>query len=104
MNPTYRLNSTNLHSIHRNYNPLKQVYRLCPLTNNFKLEDSRPIIIPHEYIQPFEITLLEKMHNFKFDQKLYNRIQANYELSPVNKEVNVISGLELFCHSFALKT
>ena len=47
----------------------------CPLTKTFNDENSRPLIIPHEYIQPIEVPILEFIHNTKHNHKIYNLIQ-----------------------------
>ena len=45
----YCIKSTNLYGILRNYDPVRQMYIFCPLTNTSPIDDSRPIIIIHEY-------------------------------------------------------
>ena len=54
LNFTYCLKNTNLYGILRNYDPVTQMYIFCPITKNFNDEESRPFIIPHEFIQPIE--------------------------------------------------
>ena len=66
LNFTYCIKSTNLHSIPRNW----QMYLFCPLTNTFPIDDARPLIMPHEYVEPIEITLLEHIHDTNFNHQL----------------------------------
>ena len=61
--------STNL----RNYDPVRQKYIFCPLSNNFPLEDSRSNIISHEYIQPVEIAFLESIQHFRLNHELKSK-------------------------------
>ena len=58
LNFTYCLKNTNFQAIFRNYDPVTQMYIFCPLTKTFNDEESRPLIIPHEYIQPIEVNIL----------------------------------------------
>ena len=51
------------------------MYIFCRLTKTFNDEESRPLIIPHEYIQPIEVPNLEFIHNTKNNHKIYNLIQ-----------------------------
>ena len=46
------IKNTNIHGILRNYDPIRQMYIFCPLTKSFDVEEFRPLIIPHEYLQP----------------------------------------------------
>ena len=72
------------------------MYIFCPLTKNFNVEESRPLIDPHEYIQPIEISILEFIHNTKYNHKLFNLIQhTNCEFSIGTEEFNTIKALEL---------
>ena len=57
LNFTYCIKNTNLQGILRNYDPITQMYIFCPLTKTFKVEESRPLIVPHEYIQSIEIPI-----------------------------------------------
>ena len=96
LNFTYCIKSTNLNGILRNYDPVRQMFIFCPLTNNFPLEDARPIIMPHEYIQPIEVALLENIHNIKINHKLFNLIQSSsHEFSAITEEVNISRAFEL---------
>ena len=63
LNFTYCIKNTNFQGILGNYDPITQMYILCPLTKTFSIEESRPLIVPHEYIQPVEIPILEFIHN-----------------------------------------
>ena len=75
LNFTYCIKNTNFQGILRNYDPITQVYIFCPLTKTFNDEESRPLIIPHEYIPPIEVHILEFIHNTKYNHKIYNLIQ-----------------------------
>ena len=93
LNFNYCIKNTNLHGILRNYDPIRQMYIFCPLTN---ADDSRPPINPHKYIQPIEIPKLEYINYTKNYNKLYNLIQNTWhEFSLNNEELNTIRALEL---------
>ena len=80
----------------RNYDPIRHMYIFCQLSKTFSLDESRPLIVPHEYIQPVEVPILEYMHNTKYNHKLYNLIQNTpHELSPRSEEEKIIKALEL---------
>ena len=67
------------------------MYIFCPLTKTLNVEESRLLIVPHEYIQPIEIPILEFIHNTKYDHKLFNLIQhTNHEFSVGTEELNTI--------------
>ena len=75
---------------------MQQMYIFCPLTRSFDVDESRPLIIPHEHIQPIEIHILEYRHNIKYNHKFYNLIQnTSHEYSDNNEELNIIRALEL---------
>ena len=93
---TYCFKSTDFQGILRNYDPIMQMYIFCPLTKNFNVEDSRPLIVPHENIQPIEIPILEFIHNTKYNHKLYNLIQITpHEFSVGTEELKTIHALQL---------
>ena len=72
------------------------MYIFCPLTKTFNVEESRPLFVPHEYIQPIEILILEFIHNTKYNHKLFNPIQhTNHEFSVGTEELNAIKALQL---------
>ena len=72
------------------------MYIFCPLTKLLNVEESHPLIIPHELLQPVEVPILEFIYNTRYNQKLYNLIQNTlYELSPSTEEHNIIKALEL---------
>ena len=75
LNFTYCIKDTNLHGILRNYDPVTQMYIFCPITKTLNAEESRPFLMPHEFIQPIEIPILEFIHNTKYNHKIYNLIQ-----------------------------
>ena len=66
------------------------MYIFCPLTISFDVEESCPLIIPHEYKQPTEVHILEYSHKTKYNHKLYNLIENTYEFLLNNEEHNVI--------------
>ena len=76
--------------------PIIQMYIFCPLTKLFNIDESRPLIVPHEFLQPVEVPILDFIYNTCYNHKLYNLIQnAPYELSPSTEEHNIIKALEL---------
>ena len=96
LNFTYCIKDTNLHGILRNYDPITQMYIFCPITKTFNAEESRPFLIPHEFVQPIEISILEFIHNTKFNHKLYNLIQNTpYEFAVGTEELTTIKALQL---------
>ena len=96
LNFTYCIKDTNLHGILRNYDPITQMYVFCPITKTFNAEESRPFLIPHEFVQPIEIPILEFIHNTKFNHKLYNLIQNTpYEFAVGTEELTTIKALQL---------
>ena len=96
LNFTYCIKDTNLHGILRNYDPITQMYIFCPITKTFNAEESRPFLIPHEFLQPIEIPILEFIHNTKFNHKLYNLIQNTpYEFAVGTEELTTIKALQL---------
>ena len=58
LNFTYCIKDTNLHGILRNYDPVSQMYIICPITKTFNAEESRPFLIPNEFITPIEKPIL----------------------------------------------
>ena len=96
LNFTYCIKDTNLHGILRNYDPITQMYIFCPIIKTFNAEESRPFLIPHEFVQPIEIPILEFIHNTKFNHKLYNLIQNTpYEFAVGTEELTIIKALQL---------
>ena len=96
LNFLYCIKNINLKGILRNYDPITRMYIFCHLTEPFNVEESRPLIIPHDYIQPTEIPILEFIHNTKFNHKLYNLIQNTaYEFSVGTEELETIKALQL---------
>ena len=72
------------------------MYILCPLTKTFNDKESRPLIVPHEYIQPIEVTILDFIHNTKYNHKIYNLIQNTpYEFAVGTEELKTIKALQL---------
>ena len=96
LNFTYCIKNTNLHGILRNYDPVPQMYIFCPNTKTFQDEESRPFLIPHEFLQPIEISILEFIHNTNYNHKLYNLIQHTpHEFAVGTEELNIIKALQL---------
>ena len=96
LNFTYCIKDTNLQGILRNYDLITQMYIFCPLTQTFNVHESRPLIVPHEFLQPVEIPILEFIHNTRYNHKLYNLIQNTpYEFSPSTEEHKIIQALKL---------
>ena len=96
LNFTHRIKDTNLQGTLRNYDPITQMYIFCPLTKLLIVDESRPLIIPHEFLQPGEVPILEFIYNTRYNHKLYNLIQNTpYEQSPHPEEHNIIKALEL---------
>ena len=72
------------------------MYIFCPLTKTFNDEESRPLIIPHEYIQPIEVPIFEFIHNTKYNRKIYNLIQNTpHEFAVGTEELKTIKALQL---------
>ena len=72
------------------------MYIFCPLTEAFNVDESHPLVVPHEFLQPVEIPILEFIHNTIYNHKVYNPIQNTpYELSPSTEEHKIIKTLEL---------
>ena len=83
---TYCIKSLELHGILRNYNPVREMYIFCPLTNTFPQEDARPIILPHESIQPIEVALLKNIPKMNLKHKLCSLTQnTNHEFSAITE-------------------
>ena len=95
-NFTYCMKDTNLQGTLRNYDPITQVYNFCPLTKLLNVDESRPLIALHEFLQPVEVPIIDFIYNTRYNHKLYNLIQNTpYELSPSTEEHNIIKALEL---------
>ena len=72
------------------------MYIFFPLTKTFNVEKSRPLIVPHEYIPPVEIPILEFIHNTKYIHKLFNLIQHTRHKFPIGtEELKTIKALQL---------
>ena len=85
-----------MQGIIRNYDPIRQMYIFCPPTKSFNVKESRSIIVPHEYIQPVEVQILEYIHNTKHNHKLYKLIENTpHEFSLSSEEHKIIRALEL---------
>ena len=87
---------TSTQGISRNYDSIRQLYIFCALTKCFSVKQSRPLIVPHKYIQPIEVQILEYFHNTKYNHNLYNTIQKTaHEFSLSSEENEIIRALEL---------
>ena len=96
LNFTYCLKNTNFQGILRNYVPITRMYIFCPPTKTFNVEESRPLIVPHEYIQLVEIPILKFVHNTKYNYKLFNLIQnTHHEFSIGTEELKTLMALQL---------
>ena len=93
---SYCITNTKFQGIHRNYDPITQMYIFCPLTKTFNAEEYRPLIVPHDYIQPIEVPILESLHNTKNNHKLFNLIQnTSYEFFIGTEKLKTIKTLQL---------
>ena len=96
LNFTYCIKDTNLQGTLRNYDPITQMYIFCPLNKLINVDEYRPLIFPHEFLQPVEIPIIEFIYNTRYNHKLYNLTQNTpYEKSPHTEERNSIKALEL---------
>ena len=96
LNFTYCIKYTNFQGLLRSYDPITQMFIFCPLTKTFNDEESRPLIIPHEYIQPIELAISEFIHNTKYNNKIYNLIQNTpHEFAIGTEELKTIQALQL---------
>ena len=64
LNFTYCIKDTNLQGTLRKYDPI-----FCPLTKLLNVDESRPLIIPHEFLQPVEDSILEFIYNTRHNFK-----------------------------------
>ena len=81
------------------------MYIFCPLTKTFNDEESRPLIIPHEYFQPIEVPILEFIHNTKYNHKYYNLIQNTpHEIAVGTEELKTTKHFNCSGHCYKLKT
>ena len=62
---TYCIKDTNMQGFIRHYEPIRQMYIFCPLIRTFNVDESRPLIVPYEYIQPVEVPILECIGTLK---------------------------------------
>ena len=72
---TYGIEDTNLQGTLRNYDPITQMHIFCPLTKILNVDESRPLIFLHEFLQPVADPILEFINNTRSNHKLYNLIQ-----------------------------
>ena len=72
------------------------MYIFCPLTRSFNVDESCPLIVSHEYIQPVEISVLEYTHSIKYNHKLSNLIQNTpHKSSPSSEGYKITQAHEL---------
>ena len=72
------------------------MYIFCPLIKTFSDEEFRPLIVPHEYIQPIEVPILKFIHNTKQHHKIYNLIQNTpHEFAVGTEELKTRKALQL---------
>ena len=63
---------------------------------SIEIDECRPLIIPHEYLQLIEVRMLEYIHDFKYNHKLYNLTQdTSHDFSLSHEEHNINRALEL---------
>ena len=80
------------------------MYIFCPLTKLLDIDESRPLIVPDEILQPVEVPILEFIYNTRYRHKLYNLIQNTpYELAPSTEEHNINKALKLLWPLFQTK-
>ena len=90
------IKDTNLQGTLRSYDPITQMYIFCPLNKLINLDKSLAMIIPHEFLQPFEVPIEEFTYNTRYNQKIYNLIENTpYEQSPNTEDRNTIEALQL---------
>ena len=81
------------------YKAPSEIMTLSPrykLNKLLDVDDSRPLVVPHEFLQPVEVPILEFIYNTRYNHKLYNLIQnTSYEQPPHTDERNIIKALEL---------
>ena len=77
---------TNLQGTLRNYDPLTQMYIFCPITKHLNVDESCPLIVPHEFLQSVEVPILEFIYNTRYTNKLFNLIQNTPYEQPPNTE------------------
>ena len=105
LNFTYCNKETNLQGTPRNYDSIIQMYNFCRLNKLLNVDESRPMIIPQEFLQPVEVSTLELIYNTHFNHKLYKLIQSTpYEQSLTLKNVTSLKHLNYFGHFCKLKT
>ena len=96
LNFTYCIKDTNLQCTLQNYDTITQMYIFCPLTKLLNVDGSRPLIVPHELLQPVEVPIPVFIYNTRYNHKLYNLIQNTpNEKSSSTEEHNIIKPLEL---------
>ena len=72
------------------------MYIFCTLTKTFNDGESRPLIVPHEYIQPKEVPILEFILNTKYNHKIFYLFQNRpHEFAVGTEELKTIKALQL---------
>ena len=96
LNFTYCIKDTILQSTLRNYDPITQMYIFCPRNKLINVDESRPLTVPHDFLEPVEVTILEFIYKTRYNHELYNLIQNTpYEHSLHTEERYIIKALEL---------
>ena len=86
-----------MQGIIRTYDPIQKIlYIFCPLDRTFNIDETRLLIVPHKYIQPVEVPILENIHNINNNHKLYDLIRNTpRKFSLSSEEQKIIKALEL---------
>ena len=88
-----------MQAILQNYDLIRQLFIFCPLIKCFYVEKSHPLIVPHEYLQPILVQILEYIHNTKYNHELYKLIQITLPEFSLNSEAHkIIRELEPVWH------
>ena len=96
-NLTIDINTLTLKTHHRFFlTSITQINIFCPLNKVQNVDESRPLIAPHQFLQPVEFPILEFIFNTRYNHKLYNLIQNTpYEQSSNTEEHNIFKAFEL---------
>ena len=104
LNFTYTIKDTKFQGILRNYDPIKQMYFFCLLIKTFNVEEFRPLTVPHKFLQPIQVPILEFIHNTKNNHQIFNLIQNTpYESAPGTEELKTIRALQMLWPLFHTK-
>ena len=81
LNFTYCIKDTNLQGILQNFDPIIQMYIFCPLSKLINVDESRPLIVLHEFLQPVEVPILELIYNTRYNDTLCDTHDTNFDES-----------------------